>query len=113
MKPFYKIIILAFLILVFSVSLSKPIYESFVQVSEYKNFGCNGDTFEGCVKNKGVTWCAKNCRNAFSTSPCISTITGNAYGTWGPSIKQYGQEWAEKNCKSNNGDYAVGIKDIL
>ena len=105
MKPFYKIIILAFLILALSVSLNKPIYESYYSINDYKKLGCNGNTLDMCVIHNGMSWCEENCRDAASTSKCNSD-------TWDGCLKKNSQKWCQDNCKVNNKLYTVGIRNI-
>lgn len=58
--------------------------------------GCNGDTYDNCVRNNGESWCSQNCVNADSTSTC----NGDAYVN---SYRINGLEWSKKYCKDSKG----------
>jgi hypothetical protein len=107
MKPLYKILAICSLILLLSLSLGKTVHESFYSISDYNNLGCNGDTLDSCVKNNGMSWCAKNCRNANPDSYCNGD-------NWKGCLKHNKQSWCENNCKDKDRNlYKVGLSNIL
>lgn len=68
---------------------------------------CNGDTLDGCVKNNGMRWCAKNCRNVNPDSHCNGD-------TWKGCVSANGQSWCQNNCKDKNHKlYKIGLSNIL
>jgi len=105
-NKFLLILIFLFAILLI-FSLGKKSFETFLSIADYNNLGCNGSSFDGCLKNNGMNWCVKNCRNAKSNSPCNGD-------TWKGCIKHNKIDWCQNNCKdSTNKLYKLGISDIL
>lgn len=58
--------------------------------------GCNGDTYENCVKNNGTEWCNINCVNADPDSTCNGAKYKDINATEGIS-------WAKANCTDKKG----------
>ena len=107
----FRLLTIFLLIILLSCSLGKTIYEGFRAINEYNNLGCNGDTFDGCVKNHGMSWCAQNCRNTLPTSLC--KVNSNS-GNWSECLHINGVDWCQTNCRdANNNPYIPGYKDIL
>jgi hypothetical protein len=114
MKIFYKQILIFLLIIILTVTLGKNIYEAYRSVNEYPKVGCNGNSFDRCVKANGIDWCRKNCRNATAKTRCKNQYSGsNMTATWGDCFKYQSKTWCQNNCTDASGvKYAKGITNM-
>ena len=113
MKTLYKQIIIYLLVIILTVILGKNIYESYLSINDYSKLGCNGDSFDGCVKANGIEWCKKNCRDVKMNSVCKNPNSNSGDTTWGQCLKYQNQSWCQDNCTDISGaKYPMGITNM-
>lgn len=113
MKNFNKQILIFLLVILLTVTLGKSVYESYLSINDYNNLGCNGDSFDGCVKANGIDWCKKNCRDVKMDSVCKNPNSNSAPTNWRQCLRYQTQSWCEDNCTDLSGvKYTLGIKNM-